>query len=278
MDERTPPLPRFVIIGAQKSATRWLRKNLGDHPDIFTPRTELHFWNVENRVEKLGIEWYLEQFNGWDGEPIVGEATPGYMIWRHHPELVAERMHEAVPDTRLIALLRNPIDRATSAMVHHIRRGRLPADSRLVDVVRERTPPEKDRLCLVAGGWYAASLEPFIEAFGDGLLVLWQDDIATDPVGVYDAALQHVGASPFRPDDLSKVVFSNRNSKSGQLYALSSAERVELWEYFRDDVARLEKLLNVDLTRWEPQPDDPDAETGVGDGRGRWWSLRRARA
>ena len=219
MDERSVPVPRFVIIGAQKSATRWLRVNLGKHPDIFTPRSEVHFWNVEHRVSKLGLDWYRDQFDGWDGEPIVGEATPGYMIYRHHPDEVAQRMRDGFPDGRLIAILRNPIDRATSAMVHHIRRGRLPADANLLEVVSARMPVETDRLCLVTGGWYAACLGPFFEAFGDRLLVVWQDDINTKPEAVYDAALRHVGASPdFRPPDLAKVVFSNRNRKSGQLY------------------------------------------------------------
>ena len=75
-------LPTFVIIGAQKCATRWLRMNLGKHPDIYTARSELAFWNTEKRVERLGLDWYRHQFEGRKGEPIVGEATPGYMIWR----------------------------------------------------------------------------------------------------------------------------------------------------------------------------------------------------
>ncbi len=45
------PLPTFVIIGAQKSATRWLRINLGQHPQIFTARSELHFWNAKWKVQ-----------------------------------------------------------------------------------------------------------------------------------------------------------------------------------------------------------------------------------
>jgi hypothetical protein len=142
MDRRA--LPTFVIIGAQKCATRWLRINLGQHPQIFTARSEMHFWNNGHRVEKLGYEWYRDQFEDWKGESIVGEATPGYMIWRHHPELVAQRIKVHQPDSRVIAILRNPVDRAHSAMLHHMRRKRIPAGSRLVDVVRERLPHESD--------------------------------------------------------------------------------------------------------------------------------------
>jgi len=130
----------------------------------------------------------------------------------------------------------------------------------------------------VAGGWYAASLEPFLGAFGDGLLVLWHDDIATDPVGVYDAALRHVGASPgFQPSELSKVIFSNRRGKAARRYELTHADQVDMWEYFRDDVARLEQLLDVDLSRWEPREESSSRGTApaLADARSRWRGRRR---
>jgi len=253
-------LPTFIIIGAQKSATRWLRTNLGEHPDIFAARSEMHFWNNGHRVKKLGLDHYAEQFEGWQGERIVGEATPGYMIWRHHPALVAQRIDEHLPDVRLIAILRNPIDRAQSAMVHHVRRGRLPAGSRLVDVIRQRRPPQTDWFCLVSGGWYAASLEPFRERFGDRLLVLFHDDVDAEPARPYRAALEHVGADTgFAPAHLSRVVFSNQRAQVARDSALSDADRVELWEYFRADVARLEQMLGVDLSRWAPDADAASA-------------------
>lgn len=249
-----PALPTFIVIGAQKSATRWLRINLGEHPDVFTASSEVSFWNNGHRVKNLGLDWYREQFRGANGEPIIGEATPGYMIWRHHPDEVARRIKEGLPETRLIAILRNPIDRANSAMLHHIRRDRIPRHSRLVEVLRERTPPEKDRFCLVTGGWYGASLEPFVEHFGDQLLVLLHDDALDDPAGVYEAALRHVGASGgYFPRDLAQVRFSNRRGMLAQRYELTPEERVELWEHFRADVTHLEGMLGLDLSRWTPE-------------------------
>ncbi len=252
-DSMSRALPTFIVIGAQKCATRWLRTNMGEHPDIFTADSELHFWNNGHRVNKLGTEHYSQLFDGWNGESIVGEATPGYMIWKHHPALVAQRMDEHLPGLRLIAILRNPVDRAQSAMLHHIRRGRLPSGSRLVDVVRERRPPQTDWFCLVSGGWYAASLEPFVDRFGDRVLVLFQDDVGTDPAQPYRQALEHVGAAPdFVPAGLSRVVFSNRRGRAARNSPLTIDDRVEMWDYFRDDVARLEQMLGVDLSRWAP--------------------------
>ena len=56
------PLPDFIIIGAQKSATRWLRDNLGRHPGIFAAKSEISFFNNTERYEDEGIDWYRRQF------------------------------------------------------------------------------------------------------------------------------------------------------------------------------------------------------------------------
>lgn len=254
MTEVSPPEPAFVIIGAQKSATRWLRVNLGRHPEIFTAARELHYWNDGSVHGGLrGMEWYRKQFAGWSGEPFLGEATPGYMIWRHTPALTALRMRLAIPRARLIALLRNPIDRAQSALNHHARRNRLPPGARLVDVLRERRPVTEDRLCLVTGGWYERSLHPFRQGFGDQLLVLLHDDVACDPVRVYETAVAHIGADGgFVPDEIGRVVFGGNPSGGATRDVLTPEERIEVWQYFRDDVARLEEFLDRDLAIWDP--------------------------
>jgi len=161
MSTRRPPLPTFIIIGAQKSATRWLRQNLGCHPDIFTAPREVKYFNHPERVAALGTDWYRAQFEGWAGEPVSGEATPGYLMLGHHPHEVATRIKAAVPDVRLIALLRNPMDRAYSAFVHHKRAERIRPGARLLDTVRS-CAPEDDWMGIVTGGWYAASLGPFL--------------------------------------------------------------------------------------------------------------------
>ena len=48
-------------------------------------------------------------------------------------------------------------------------------------------------------------------------------------------------------------MFSNQSGRAGRKNQLTPEDRVELWEYFRDDVARLEQMLGVDLSRWAPR-------------------------
>jgi Sulfotransferase domain len=252
---REPPLPTFLIIGAQKSATRWLRFNLGLHPDVYAAPNEIEFFNNRNRYNDLGVSWYRSQFEGWAGESIGGEATPGYMFWRHQPTICSERVRSVVPDARLIAILRNPIDRAHSAMLHHIARNALPPDSDLVDIVR-RTRADRDPLGLISGGWYAESLEPYRQRFGDQLLVVLHDDVGTDARGVYDRALRHVGARPdWAPSDLGQVRFSYRDRPGGganETRPLTAEQRRDLYSYFSDDISRLAEMLGRDLSIWDP--------------------------
>jgi hypothetical protein len=100
-------LPNFCIIGAMRSGTTSLARYLGAHPEIFmAPQKEVRYFDQQYA---LGPEWYRSQFRGVTSETAVGEATP-YM---HHATAM-ERMAEAVPDLRLIAILRNPVDRAYS--------------------------------------------------------------------------------------------------------------------------------------------------------------------
>lgn len=274
-------LPTFVIIGAQKSATRWLRVNLGEHPDVWTSDTEVSFFNDARRARELGIGWYRRQFADAGDHAHVGEATPGYMMWRHGPAAVADRLREAIPGARLFAVLRDPVERAASAVRHHIKHERLPPGTDLRTAV-ERIAPEEDRLGIISGSWYAESLAPFAERFGDALAILRYDDVRDDPKGVYSRALEHIGAAPgFVPDELATVRYGNADatSESGpaevegarpERSGVDPDLRVELYDrWFRDDVERLAEMTGLDLSEWDPRSgvssaqSSPDQATGT---------------
>ncbi len=239
------PFPTFLIIGAQKSATRWLRVNLGKHPEIFSASRELEFFN--HHFDRGGI-WYLEQFEGFAGEPHVGEATPGYMMWNERPHVTAARIDGMLPGVKLLAVLRNPIDRAESAFIHHKKYERIAPDLSILDFVHG-VDPRQDEKSIISGGWYAASLAPFQARFGDRLEILLNEDVSTTPESVYQQALTFLGADPgFRPDGLGGVLFSNR--KPEQRQRLTREERSELKAFFDDDVASLRQMFSADFGSW----------------------------
>jgi hypothetical protein len=110
-------LPDFLIVGAMRSGTTALATALGQHPELFmTPKKELHYFdvNIDN-----GIDWYESQFVDGTGS-VVGEATPSYMF----DDFAVQRLSSTLPGAKLIAILRDPVDRAYSHYWHNRQRGR----------------------------------------------------------------------------------------------------------------------------------------------------------
>ena len=249
-------MPTFLIVGAQKSGTRWLRTNLGEHPDVFTAPHEVAFFDGDEFDRGLG--WYGRAFKGWRGEPAVGEATPGYLMLARGGQRTADRIHRSLPGVRLLALLRNPVDRAYSAFIHHMGRDRIPAHRGFLEQLRS-VPARDDPLAIVSNGWYAASLAPYLR-FGDRVRILIHDDALREPEAVYSRALDHIGARQgFIPRDLRRVRFtvtppatSPYAAADGFRRPLTPLERREAYAYFADDVERLEAMIGRDLSAWRP--------------------------
>lgn len=105
-------LPDFVVIGAQRSGTTSLFDYFLNHPQVRPAlKKELHFYDLHH---ERGVGWYRASFprrRQLSNGRITGEATPNYLV---HP-LAPERLHAVTPNAKLIALLRNPTDRAHSA-------------------------------------------------------------------------------------------------------------------------------------------------------------------
>ena len=99
----------FFILGAARSGTTSLYQYLARHPDVLmsTPKEPVFF---EAEYEN-GLAYYRDRyFKGWNGEPALGEARPANLLLSY----VAPRIRESFPDAKLVAILRNPVDRAYS--------------------------------------------------------------------------------------------------------------------------------------------------------------------
>ena len=106
------PLPDFIIVGPQKSATTWLYECLYEHPEICMPETDsVHYFDMNYHK---GTEWYQDFFSEYENEQLIGEETPSYI----RGEMVPERMVETLPDVKVIFTLRNPVNRAFSHWWH----------------------------------------------------------------------------------------------------------------------------------------------------------------
>lgn len=114
-------LPNFFIIGAARSGTTSLYNQIKRHPDIFlAPEKEPTFFS-ENGEGKwhLGLDWYENLFKGWNGESAVGEASTSYTKAPVYGDAPA-KIHEVIPDARLIYILRDPMAQIVSHYRHMV--------------------------------------------------------------------------------------------------------------------------------------------------------------
>ena len=110
-------LPNFIIIGTVRSGTTSLYYNICEHPSVLPAAyDEIGFFDSNFH---LGIDWYrsmfptekkMEEIKNDTGFAITGEDTPFY-FWKKE---AVDRIFQALPDVKIIAIFRNPVDRAYS--------------------------------------------------------------------------------------------------------------------------------------------------------------------
>jgi hypothetical protein len=111
-------LPDFIIPGAMKCGTTFLRRALGAHPRITMARipvegrSEYEIKFFSDRWER-GTDWYRSLFSG----EVCGEKTASYL----DDPLFIRRMYQTAPSAKLIVALRDPTTRLYSNYRHHIR-------------------------------------------------------------------------------------------------------------------------------------------------------------
>jgi hypothetical protein len=119
--DRTDSIPSFLVIGATKCGTESLHAYLSGHPEVFIHPKELRYFTREFNLER-GAGWYREQFSGAGPALAVGEGSNSYT---RDPVYggVAARIHRALPNVRLIYVIRHPIDRIRSHYRHRLVQG-----------------------------------------------------------------------------------------------------------------------------------------------------------
>jgi len=151
-------LPDFLIIGAMKSGTTSLSCDLNANPAIFLPSVkEPHFLCDDEVLSEKGRRQYARLFSSAASPQICGEASTGYTKLPRIRGVPKRARSVLGPDTRLVYLVRNPVDRAISHHYHMLRAGDISLDiDRAI-----RDIPE-----LVDYGRYAAQLKPWTDTFG----------------------------------------------------------------------------------------------------------------
>jgi Sulfotransferase domain len=215
LSSRWRALPDFLIVGAQKAGTTTLQAMLMAHPQVLMLRgqSEVHYFDHEHA---RGAGWYRSHFPleltrsiqaARRRRPVItGEKTPAYLF---HPHAAAWA-RDLVPEARIIAILRDPVERARSHYDMTLHRGREPlsfsdaiaAEPERTDALYERvladpTAPFRGPLTdysYVRRGLYDTQLARWQHAYTPGrLLILNHADLHENPDKVFGSVCEFLG-------------------------------------------------------------------------------------
>ena len=203
-------LPHFILIGAPKCGTTTVHAMLAEHPDVFMPENEIFFFDVDDIithpdffVHRNGLSfhdyegdfdsylaWYRSLFSRAKPGQLIGEDTTTYLFSPDAPRRIADLL----PDVRLVALLRDPVDRAYSQYWHNVRAGRHTVSFERV----LRTNPT----ALLAHGFYAEQLERYRGFLSKGQMhVSFFEDLRDDPPTEIGRICDFLGLDELPPID-----------------------------------------------------------------------------
>jgi hypothetical protein len=252
-------LPDFLIIGAQKSATTSLLAYIGAHVDVrLGVKKTAHFFDL--RFDR-GVRWYARHFPhiralpfrllpfgaSADREWLTGESCPSYMFLAEVPG----RVREVLPDVKIIAILRDPVDRLISQYLHEHRKNRAPDsfEKFIAPSRHSEWPPVGEveyvrQHCAVPRGFYEDQLRHWLKFFpANRLCTLSFEELVQEPTRALNRVFSFLGLAS-QPVDTS-VVF-NRNMGKG-FSGIDSTLRTELAELYRRKNAGLEDLVGRPL-------------------------------
>jgi hypothetical protein len=213
------PVPNFLLLGAAKCGTTSLAHYLTQHPDVFfsTPKEPLFF---EADYEKGLDHYWATYFRGWSGQRAIGEGR----VWNLYLPFVAARIRESLPEARLVAILRDPVERAYSHWWQRYSRGQesldfaaaVTADRARIErgegfegeegarrwnegLVRGESPSTDHRVLLDLG-FYAEQLERYRALFPAAQLqVVFYEDLAQRLPAMMSEIFGFLGVDPAAP-------------------------------------------------------------------------------
>jgi hypothetical protein len=300
----TPLPPTFLVIGAYKAGTTSVHHYLQQHREVYVPRRkEPNYFAFGDVAVPVGApstavlaphpaaassvtrrEDYVRLFDGVRGERAVGEVSPEYLVNERACEAIAAEL----PDARLVAVLRNPVERAFSDYLMYRRDGvEREADfGRALDQQEARRRRREPTGWYVETGFYGRQLARYLDAFPpEQVDVHLFEDLARDPQGTMAAIFTFLGVEPVALQSVDqynasgvprnpvlaavlrarrwvgppvKRVLPERLRPAIERFVqrgldrptLAPEHRARLVDTYGDDVRLLERLTGRDLSPW----------------------------
>jgi len=238
--------PSFLVIGGQRCGTTTIFKSLAEHPQVMRPPVEkgTDYYTLHH---SRGLDWYRGHFplaapaarrTRHVGGPVAFEACTYYLF---HP-FAMERIAADYPGIKLVAMLRDPVERAYSAYKHELARGfETETDfGRALELEDERLEGELERMAADPDyesiahrhhayqrrGRYAEQLAGVLEHFdNEQLHVMESESFFADPAAEFGRLLNFLGLRPWLPAS----GFAQHNARPGAPMPEGARTRLEAY-------------------------------------------------
>lgn len=273
-DKINPDLmPNFLFIGAGKSGSTSLDQYLKQHPQIFMPIKEVGFFALEGQKKVdpkddpemmyhfpngiTNLVDYENLFKEAGKNQLRGETSPIYLYNEDAPI----RIKKYVPDVKLIAILRQPIDRLYSRYMHLANEGRQPTEN--FEDAMDRKSIWWRKNDLVKEGFYFLNLSRYYELFPpEQIKIFLYEDFQKNPQTVLNEIFSFLNVSnDFHPNTnvrynengfIKNRLFDGFFGKNGVLLKTVKVITPNLYERAKNSSTirnSLNKIRNVNLKR-----------------------------
>jgi hypothetical protein len=246
--------PDFVIIGAPKCGTTAMKTSFHrNHPSIWLGGREINFFN---RRWAKGLDWYESKFPQKKNGILYGEKTPSYIYGLDQPGVESgrrhchQRMHDIIPNAKLILCLRNPIDRTYSHwnMEHtHTKNYRLTFEEALANDLEHMQDSDYVRFTdydFVQKGFYIDYIENLLKYFSrDQIHICITEELKADIECQYNKIYRFLEL-----DEPKAVEYPVRATKYRS--AMDDGHRETLKEIFTPYNDRLFEFLGRSIKAW----------------------------
>ena len=311
-------LPNFFIVGAAKSGTTSLYWYLSNHPDIYmSPIKEPNFFAKDLKIndfvgnyrepllfdlkkyfsnDKLpfvhiayirDLEVYLKLFKNVRNKSVLGEASTSYLF----SKVAAREIHRFNPSSKILIILRNPVDRAFSHYLMNLQLGLTDNTDFLSEFFEDLQKTEKgwgiSHLYLELGLYYE-QVKRYLDFFTNkNVKIVLYEDFKSQPEKVLKEIFCFLGVKrdifidfskkfnvstfpkfprlnaflkknvvsfkSYNPHGVKKFIKKNykRMFFKSQKPSLSFEARIRVFDYFKNDIQNLGKLTGLDLKKWE---------------------------
>jgi len=271
--------PDFLIVGAMKSGTSSLVHHCMNADHIAIPNREIHFFDQDAQYAK-GNKWYSDQLmlHVTSSTTLIGEKTPSYGCYKK----AARRIKDYCPQTKLIWIFRNPVDRTYSHYLHAKRKGSEFHNFKTALKRESKRAGNKDHLLYLYRSRYHEHVSLYLEFMDkQQMLFLKFEDFTEYPDIVLSKMFKFLGLNlvdfKFEDEHRNKTVISRSSrfryvirkifGKDSGIYDLvnrglaygrrpgykpmNSDLRLELLNYFNSHNQILADLIDFDISGWE---------------------------